>query len=83
LVDTGADVQDLDRVVMPSVRVNMPASVGGMSMFKNLNTDPKKKPRLVGELGDLSHAKVSSSRFSTTGTPKFSGRESLQTTSIR
>ena len=32
-------------------------------MFKNLNTDPNKKPRLVGELGDLSHAKVSSSQF--------------------
>ena len=32
-------------------------------MFKNLNTDPKKKPRLVGELGDLSHAKVSSSEY--------------------
>ena len=32
-------------------------------MFKNLNTDPNKKPRLLGELGDLSHAKVSSSEF--------------------
>ena len=32
-------------------------------MFKNLNTDPKKKPRLLGELGDLSHTKVSSSVF--------------------
>ena len=29
-------------------------------MFTNLNTDPRKKPRLLGELGDLSHAKVSS-----------------------
>jgi CRP/FNR family nitrogen fixation transcriptional regulator len=34
-----------------------------MFMFKNLNTDPSKKPRLVGELGDLSHAKVSASQF--------------------
>jgi CRP/FNR family nitrogen fixation transcriptional regulator len=32
-------------------------------MFTNVNTDPKKKPRLVGELGDLSHAKVSSGEF--------------------
>ena len=32
-------------------------------MYKNLNTDPEKKPRLLGELGDLSHAKVSSSEF--------------------
>jgi CRP/FNR family nitrogen fixation transcriptional regulator len=34
-----------------------------MAMFTNLNTDPKKKPRLHGELGDLSHAKVSSGEF--------------------
>ena len=32
-------------------------------MFKNLNTDSNKKPRLLGELGDLSHAKVSSGEF--------------------
>jgi CRP/FNR family transcriptional regulator, nitrogen fixation regulation protein len=32
-------------------------------MFTNLNTDPNKKPRLLGELGDLSHAKVGSSEF--------------------
>jgi CRP/FNR family transcriptional regulator, nitrogen fixation regulation protein len=32
-------------------------------MFTNLNTDPSKKPRLLGELGDLSQAKVSSSEF--------------------
>ena len=32
-------------------------------MFTNLNTDPKNKPRLLGELGDLSHAKVSASEF--------------------
>ena len=32
-------------------------------MFTNLNTDPEKKPRLLGELGDLSHAKVSSGEF--------------------
>jgi hypothetical protein len=43
--------------------VNMQPSIGGMCMFTNLNTDPNKKPRLIGELGDLSHAKVSSSEF--------------------
>jgi len=32
-------------------------------MYKNLNTDPDKKPRLLGQLGNLSHAKVSSSDF--------------------
>ena len=32
-------------------------------MFTNLNTDPSKKLRLLGELGDLSHARVSSSEF--------------------
>jgi len=32
-------------------------------MFKNLNTDPSKKPRLLGELGGLSPTKVSSSEF--------------------
>ena len=32
-------------------------------MFKKRNTDPNKRPRLLGELGDLSHAKVSASEF--------------------
>ena len=32
-------------------------------MFTNLNTHPDKKPRLLGQLGDLSHTKVSSSDF--------------------
>ena len=32
-------------------------------MFKNLNADPRKKPRFLGVLGDLSHAKLSSSDF--------------------
>ena len=32
-------------------------------MFTNLNTDPNKKPRLLGQLGDLSHTKISSSDF--------------------
>ena len=32
-------------------------------MFTNLNTDPSKKPRHLGELGDLSHTNVSSSEF--------------------
>jgi CRP/FNR family nitrogen fixation transcriptional regulator len=32
-------------------------------MFTKLKTDPSKRPRFLGELGDLSHAKVSSSEF--------------------
>jgi len=32
-------------------------------MFKKRNTDSNKRPRLLGELGDLSHGKVSSSEF--------------------
>ena len=40
----------------------MPGSLGNL-VFKNLNTAPENKPRFLGELGDLSHAKVSSSEF--------------------
>jgi CRP/FNR family transcriptional regulator, nitrogen fixation regulation protein len=32
-------------------------------MFTNLNTNPNQRPRLLGELGALSHTKVSSSEF--------------------
>ena len=32
-------------------------------MFKNLNNNPEKRPRLLGELGDLSHTKMRSSEF--------------------
>ena len=32
-------------------------------MFTNLNTDPAKKPRLLGEFGDPLHTNVSSSEF--------------------
>src|SRR6185369_2376855 len=32
-------------------------------MFTNLKADPSKKPRFLGELGDLSHAKVTSGEF--------------------
>ena len=32
-------------------------------MFKKLNIKPNERPRLLGELGDLSHAKVSASEF--------------------
>jgi CRP/FNR family transcriptional regulator, nitrogen fixation regulation protein len=32
-------------------------------MYKNLNTDSNKRPRLLGQLGDLAHTKVSSSEF--------------------
>ena len=35
----------------------------GWMMFANLNADPSKKPRFLGELGDLSYAKVSSGEF--------------------
>jgi CRP/FNR family nitrogen fixation transcriptional regulator len=35
----------------------------GVPMFKNLNTDPDKRPRFLGEIGELSRAKVSSSEF--------------------
>ena len=37
--------------------------LGRRSMFTNLNTDPNKKPRLLGELGNLAHTKVSSNEF--------------------
>ena len=32
-------------------------------MFTKLKTDPDERPRFLGELGDLSHARVSSSKF--------------------
>ena len=32
-------------------------------MFTNLNTDPNKRPRLIGELGNLAHTKVSSIEY--------------------
>ena len=32
-------------------------------MFTNLNTDPNKRPRLIGELGNLAHTKVSSTEY--------------------
>ena len=32
-------------------------------MLTNINTDPAKKPRLLGELGDLSHTRVSSAEY--------------------
>jgi CRP/FNR family transcriptional regulator, nitrogen fixation regulation protein len=35
----------------------------GVLMFTNLNTDPSKRPRLLGELGALSHMMVSSGEF--------------------
>ena len=37
--------------------------LGRRSMFTNLNTDPNKKPRLLSELGNLAHTKVSSTEF--------------------
>src|SRR4029077_16819214 len=40
---------------------NLKGSIGGM--FKKLNIKPNERPRLLGELGDLSHAKVSASEF--------------------
>ncbi len=32
-------------------------------MLTNINTDPGKKPRLLGELGDLSHTRVSAAEY--------------------
>ena len=32
-------------------------------MLTNISTDPGKKPRLLGELGELSHRKVSSAEY--------------------
>ena len=52
-------------------------------MFTNLNTDPEKKPRLLGELGDLSHAKVSSGEFKYRKGTEIFGKQSPQTISIR
>ena len=36
-------------------------------MFKKIDNDPNKRPRLLGELGDLAHARVSSSEFTYSG----------------
>jgi CRP/FNR family nitrogen fixation transcriptional regulator len=38
-------------------------SIEEMSMFANLNIGPKKRPRLLGELDDLAHTRISSSEF--------------------
>ena len=43
-------------------------------MPTNISTDPGKKPRLLGELGKLSHRKVSSADYST-GTEIFGAEE--------
>src|SRR4051812_13157541 len=50
----------------------MPRGEG--SVFTNLNTNPEKKPRLLGELGELSHAKVSSSDFKYTKETEIFGQ---------
>jgi len=45
-------------------------------MFTKLKTDPDERPRFLGELGDLSHARVSSSKFKySTGTEIFGEAE--------
>ncbi len=57
-----AGAVDFDQIVRSSCLVLKKAS-GGASMFTHLNTDPSKRPRLLGELGTLSHTKVSSGEF--------------------
>ena len=53
---------------------SLKASITGhLDMFKKPNTDPDKMPRLLGELGDLSHAKVSSSEFKYSGGTEIFG----------
>src|SRR4051812_30694016 len=44
-------------------------------MYKNLNTDPNKRPRLLGQLGDLAHTKVSSSEFKYVKNSEIFGQE--------
>src|SRR5215210_690031 len=44
-------------------------------MYKNLNTDPDKRPRLVGQLGDLAHTKVSSGEFKYIKNSEIFGQE--------
>jgi CRP/FNR family nitrogen fixation transcriptional regulator len=44
-----------------------------MYMFKKIDNDPNKRPRLLGELGDLAHARVSSSEFTYTGGTEIFG----------
>jgi CRP/FNR family nitrogen fixation transcriptional regulator len=44
-------------------------------MYKNLNTDPNKRPRLLGQLGDLAHTKVSSSEFKYIKNSEIFGQE--------
>jgi CRP/FNR family transcriptional regulator, nitrogen fixation regulation protein len=45
-----------------------------VSVFTNLNTHTDKKPRLLGQLGDLSHTKVSSSDFKYTKDTEIFGQ---------
>jgi hypothetical protein len=52
-------------------------------MFTILSTDPNKKPRLVGELGGLSHAEVSSREFKYSKGTEISEKQSPRTISIR
>ncbi len=42
-------------------------------MFKKIDNDPNKRPRLLGELGDLAHARVSSSEFTYSGGTEIFG----------
>ena len=54
-----------DRLSQLRAAVGLRGFVDGecVRVLKNLNTGRDKKPRFVGELGDLSHAKVRSSEF--------------------
>ena len=51
-------------------------------MFKKRNTDPNKRPRLLGELGDLSHAKVSASEFKYSKGTEISEKQSPRPISV-
>jgi hypothetical protein len=52
-------------------------------MFTNLNTDPGKRPRLLGELGHLSHTRVSSAEYKYSKGIEIYGEAESQITSTR
>ena len=60
---TGLGCQIVDTVRPRSGRVNLKGSIEGIQMFTKLKTDPNTRPRLLGEIGDLSHARVNSCEF--------------------
>ena len=53
-------------------------------MLTNISTDPGKRPRLLGELGELSHRRVRSAEYKYgPGGPRYSEQKSRQTTFIK